>query len=554
VSVDEGAPPAVDAEGAPPAVDVEGALVAEVDEGPPAEVEAEGPPAEVDEGPPAEVEAEGPPAEVEAEGPHVAVAVDGVPGGVDAAESVGPRRARWHLLARGPRDVGRRRPRARVVALVGVLVIAALVGSRYRAAKADLADTRARLAEVRADLASEQDAITLAGRRAELTQASIDQIRADIEDEVAGRTWLQAITASTLTEIAVVEEDRAETDAARLLVAANSNDALACFAGVSAAVGASRRGDDAASVAALRGGADQCSRTLAYATGARFPYDFADPFVLRAGDTYYAYSTNAGAGDIQVISSTDLVSWRLVGNALGGLPFWASPGATWAPSVLARDGGYVVYYTVRDAASGRQCISRAVASSPTGPFLDDSWGPMVCQRELGGSIDPSPFVDGDGRAYLLWKAESAGGPAQTLWSQELTADGRGVTGPAWPLLSADRAFEHGVVEAPSMVREGGTYVLAYAAADWNSRRYATAYATCAGPAGPCTKPADGRALVSGTRLAGPGGVELFRSRDGALWAAFHAFSEPNVSYPSSRYFHVARARVEGGRLVIDAET
>jgi hypothetical protein len=39
-----------------------------------------------------------------------------------------------------------------------------------------------------------------------------------------------------------------------------------------------------------------------------------------------------------------------------------------------------------------------------------------------------------------------------------------------------------------------------------------------------------------------------------LWAAFHAFSEPNVSYPSSRYFHVARARVEGGRLVIDAET
>jgi Glycosyl hydrolases family 43 len=507
----------------------------------------------VDEGAPAVVEPEGAPVAVEEdEGAPVAVAVDGAPEGVDAA-AVAPPRMRRRVLPRRPRAVRRRRPRARVVALVAVLVIAALVGSRYRAAKADLADTRARLAEVRADLASEQDALTLAGRRAELTQASIDQVRTDIEDEVAGRTWLEAVTASTLAEVAVVEEDRAETDAARLLVAAHSNDALACFSGVSAAVGASRRGDDAASVAALRAAADQCSRTLAFATGARFPYDFADPFVLRAGDTYYAYSTNAGAGDIQVISSTDLVSWHLVGNALGALPFWASPGATWAPSVLARDGGYVVYYTVREAASGRQCISRAVASSPTGPFLDDSWGPTVCQRELGGSIDPSPFVDSDGRAYLLWKAEGAGGP-QTLWSQELTADGRGVTGPAWPLLAADRSFEHGVVEAPSMVREDGTYVLAYAAADWNSRRYATAYATCAGPAGPCTKPADGRALVSGTRLAGPGGVELFRSRDGALWAAFHAFSEPNVSYPSSRYLHVARARVEGGRLVIDAET
>jgi Glycosyl hydrolases family 43 len=534
-------------EGAPPAVDAEGALVADVDAGPTLEVDAEGAPVADD--------ADGAPAAVEGDdGVLAAVAVDPPPGGIDAAEAIAPRHARWRMLERGPRDVGRRRPRARAVALVAVLAITALVGGRYRAAKADLADTRARLTSVRADLASEQDALTLAQRRAELTQASIDQVRADIDAEVAGRTWLEAVTASTLAEIAVVEEDRAETDAARLLVAANSNDALACFAGVSAAVGASRRGDDAASVAALRGGADQCSRTLAYATGARFPYDFADPFVLRAGDTYYAYSTNSGAGDIQVISSTDLASWHLVGNALGGLPFWASPGATWAPSVLARDGGYVVYYTVREGTSGRQCISRAVASSPTGPFLDDSWGPLVCQRELGGSIDPSPFVDGDGRAYLLWKAEGAGGPAQTLWSQELTADGRGVTGPAWPLLSADRSFEHGVVEAPSMVREGGTHVLAYAAADWNTRRYATAYATCAGPAGPCTKPADGRALVSGTRLAGPGGVELFRSRDGALWAAFHAFSEPNVSYPSSRYFHVAPARVEGGRLVIDAET
>ena len=226
---------------------------------------------------------EGAPVAVEAERAPVAVGGDGAPKGVDAAAAVAPRHTRRRMLRRGPRRAGRRRPRARVVALVAVLVIGGLVGTRYRAAKADLADTRAQLAEVRADLASEQDALTLSQRRAELTQAGIDQVRADIEDEVAGRTWLEAVTASTLAEIAVVEEDRAETDAARLLVAANSNDALACFGGVSAAVGASRRGDAAASVAALRGGADQCSRTLAFATGARFPYDFADPFVLRAG-------------------------------------------------------------------------------------------------------------------------------------------------------------------------------------------------------------------------------------------------------------------------------
>ncbi len=276
--------------------------------------------------------------------------------------------------------------------------------------------------------------------------------------------------------------------------------------------------------------------------------------MLRAGDSYYGYSTNSGAGDIQVIRSTDLVTWDLVGNALEQLPSWAAPHATWAPAVLQRGGGYVVYYTARELASQRQCISRAVASSPAGPFRDDSTGPLVCQRELGGSIDPSPFVDADGRTYLLWKAEGTGGPAQTLWSQELTADGLALTGSARPLLTVDRDFERGVVEAPTMLHEGGAYFLVYAAADWNSRQYSAAYATCAGPGGPCTKPADGRILTSGPRLAGPGGVEVFRDRDGAPFAAFHAFSEPNVGYPSSRYFHVARVRVVDGRLTIDVTT
>ena len=80
--------------------------------------------------------------------------------------------------------------------------------------------------------------------------------------------------------------------------------------------------------------------------------------------------------------------------------------------------GYVVYYTVREAASGRQCISRAVASSPTGPFLDDSWGPMVCQREPRRLDRPQPVrrrrrtgvpaVEGRGRGRAAADALVAG--------------------------------------------------------------------------------------------------------------------------------------------------
>ena len=447
------------------------------------------------------------------------------------------------------RAVGVRRAAA---ALAVVLLAVAAAGWVY--ARVRLDDARDGLAETQATLTARQGALAVAERRVELTRAGIDQVQADIDAAVTDRGWFEGLIADTGAEIAAVESEQTATAAAQTLVAAHSADMVTCFDGVSAAVDANRSGDDAASARALGDASGACSRTLAYATGARFPYDFADPFVLPVGGAYYGYSTNAGAGDIQVIRSSDLTTWELVGNALPTLPAWAEPGSTWAPSVLARDDGYVVYYTVREAASRLQCISRAVAARPTGPFHDDSTAPLMCQHELGGSIDPSPFVDVDGRAYLLWKAEGAGGPAQTIWSQELTADGRALTGPAHPLVSADRGFEHGVVEAPSLVLVDGTYHLVYAAADWNSRRYTTAVAGCAGPVGPCLKPADGRLLTSGPRLAGPGGVEVFRAHDGALWAAFHAFSEPNVAYPASRYLHLARVRIVDGRLVIDAGT
>jgi Glycosyl hydrolases family 43 len=443
---------------------------------------------------------------------------------------------------------------ALVAALATVAMsLAGLTGTRWWSAKVRLADTRDDLAATRHELAARRDDLTAAGQRDALTTASRLQVVTDTQNAVADRQRIDGQIADTQAQIAEVDADRAQVDAAQALVTANSADAMTCFTGVSAAVGANRDGNDQAAATALGYSAAACSRTLAYATGARFPYDFADPFVLAAGGTYYGYSTNAGAGDVQVIRSSDLVSWELVGNALPSVPGWAAPGSTWAPSVLARDGRYVLYYTVRESASGLQCISRAVASSPTGPFRDDSLWPLQCQRDLGGSIDPSPFVDADGRAYLLWKAEGSGWP-QTIWSQELTGDGLAFTGEPRALVSADRGFERGVVEAPSLVRDGGAYYLVYAAADWNSRSYTTAFATCAGPAGPCSKPPDNRILSSGQRLAGPGGVEVFRDRDGSLWAAFHAFSEPNVGYPASRYLHVAPVRIANGRLVIDAAT
>jgi Glycosyl hydrolases family 43 len=439
-------------------------------------------------------------------------------------------------------------PLALIVALTG------LYGVQYQRARDRLADTRERLEQAQTDLAGLRVDLVGTGSETAAVHQEVGLTREQIEDALAAIQFIEATVVNVYSQVVEVQEGRETVADARSVVAASAEVTQACFAGVSLAVEASRRGSGSEVVEALDDAAAACTEVLAYATGARFPYDFPDPFVLRAGGSYYGYSTNSGAGDIQVIRSSDLTHWELVGNGLASLPGWAAANATWAPAVLPRPGGYVAYYTVRDAGSGQQCISRAVAASPAGPFVDDSAAPLVCQRDHGGSIDPSPFVDADGRAYLLWKSEGGGATVPTLWSQELTPDGLALTGPAHALLSVDRGFEHGVVEAPSMVRTGAGYVLVYAGADWNARSYTAAYATCAGPAGPCTKPADGRVLTSGSRLAGPGGVELFRDGNGALWAAFHAFTEPNVGYPSSRYLHIARAHESGSGLSIDADT
>ena len=465
------------------------------------------------------------------------------------ARRVAPLRRGW----RWPRPEPRSWRLGHVVGTL-VLVAVAVLGVQFRRAQVHLNARTAELAEATASLETASTDLDRTHTRLELTADTVDLVGSEIDLAVDARVWAEAVSRNTEARIATVDAARAQTDAALLLVAASSNETQACFDGVSQAVEANRAGHGSTVIEALNGAAVHCTRTLALTTGARFPYDFADPYVLRAGDAYFAYSTNAGAGDIQVIRSTDLVAWTIVGNGLAALPAWAMPDATWAPSVLARDGHYVMYYTVREAASWRQCISRAVAPSPSGPFLDDSTGPLLCQREHGGSIDPSPFVDGDGRAYLLWKSEGQGAGPSMLWSQELAADGLSLVGAPRSLLSADRWFERGTIEAPTMLHSGGRYFLLYAAAGWSSRDYSTVFATCAGPVGPCSKPTDGRILTSGSRIAGPGGAEVFHDRDGRPWVAFHAYSEPNVGYPSSRYLHIARLGVSGDRVTIDTGT
>lgn len=278
------------------------------------------------------------------------------------------------------------------------------------------------------------------------------------------------------------------------------------------------------------------------------PRDFPDPFVLRTGSGFYAYATNGGGCNVQVMTSADLLTWQTSPDALPTLPIWARRGFTWAPCVLAWGSGHIMYYTCREPRVGRQAISVATAVEPGGPFRDTSRQPLVYQVELGGSIDPSPFVDADGSPYLLWKADSnAINRPSSIWLQAIRQDGLGLAGAPTELLTYDAPWEKPLIEAPSLVRYGDTYYLFYSANWWSTDSYAVGYATAAEATGPYTKVTTSRAwLSSDADVAGPGGQELFTDSSGHLRMAYHGWTPGQVGYPhGARSLRVATVDLTG---------
>lgn len=277
--------------------------------------------------------------------------------------------------------------------------------------------------------------------------------------------------------------------------------------------------------------------------------DFPDPGLLRVGETYYAYATGDPRVDpnepgdtgthIQVATSSDLVNWSEPAEALPELPEW-SLGLIWAPEVWQVGEQFVMYYTARFTEGEIQCISVAVADEPEGPFVDESDGPLVCQDDLGGSIDPFPFQDEDGTRYLFWKNDgNCCGRATHIWAQELTDDGLALIGEAVKTGERNDDFwEQDLVEAPTILEREGTYYMFFSANFFASEFYAIGYATSDDLLGPYTD-AEENPIVStpddvtswpNDRPAGPGGQAIVADPDGDLWMLYHAWDMRMLGY------------------------
>lgn len=119
--------------------------------------------------------------------------------------------------------------------------------------------------------------------------------------------------------------------------------------------------------------------------------------------------------DWQLYTSTDMVNWTYRGTPMNLKTFaWAyQDNDAWAAQAVERNGKWYWYVAIRDAQSGLQSIGVATADHPEGPWTDPVGKPLA--KGSIGFIDPSVFVDDDGRAYLFWGNNG-------LWMTELGDD------------------------------------------------------------------------------------------------------------------------------------
>jgi len=293
--------------------------------------------------------------------------------------------------------------------------------------------------------------------------------------------------------------------------------------------------------------------------------NFPDPGVLAVDGRYYAYGTNnmtgirvaPGRRNAQLLTSTDLVHWADGGDVLPELGPWATPGETWAPEALrlAPD-RFVLYYSATSVATRRQCVGRAVAATPGGPFRDPYPQPLLCQAQDGGSIDASPFRDRDGVLYLHWKNDgNAVGQPTRLYAQRLAEDGVELAGEPAVLLTAGAAWHGGLIEAPQLHLHDGRYYLFYSANGYTSDAYAIGYAACDGPLGPCRDAAENPILTSGAAAAGPGHCSVFAGPDGETWMLYHAWRPDSIGLVDpGRRLWLDRVTWTDGRPVVHGPT
>ncbi len=125
--------------------------------------------------------------------------------------------------------------------------------------------------------------------------------------------------------------------------------------------------------------------------------DYSDPDAIRVGDDYFMTASSfCNTPGLPILHSKDLVNWKVINYAIKNIPYerYAMPQhgcGVWAPAIRYHDGEFIIFFPMPD-----EGIFVTKTKNPWG-----EWSEPHAVFEGKGWIDPCPFWDDDGRAYMV---------------------------------------------------------------------------------------------------------------------------------------------------------
>jgi len=182
--------------------------------------------------------------------------------------------------------------------------------------------------------------------------------------------------------------------------------------------------------------------------------DYSDPDVIRVGDDYFMVASSFNMSPcLPVLHSKDLVNWTLINHVSETLPYekYQLPRhgeGVWAPSIRYHNGEFWVFFGAPDEG--------IFMSKTTDPFAE--WSPLHLVKEVKGWIDPCPFWDDDGQAYLVHAfAKSRIGFKSKLQICKMAPDGLSLIDEGTMVF--DGTIDHPTIEGPKMYKRNGYYYI-----------------------------------------------------------------------------------------------
>lgn len=182
--------------------------------------------------------------------------------------------------------------------------------------------------------------------------------------------------------------------------------------------------------------------------------DYSDPDAIRVGGDYFMVASSfCNSPAVPLLHSRDLVNWKVINYVVDRLPFpyYDQPmhgcGA-WAPSIRFHDGTYYVFIPMPD-----EGIFMCKTTDPWG-----KWSEPAYVRKVVGWIDPCPFWDDDGKAYMVTAfARSRIGFKSMLYLSPIEPDCSGVLDDGKFIYDGHETQP--TIEGPKLYKRNGYYYI-----------------------------------------------------------------------------------------------